>query len=49
MKKKEYITPEFFELHFKLHDVICTSNEGLSSQITPGDDWGDEDDEVVGG
>lgn len=49
MKKKEYISPEFFEMHFKLQDVICTSIEDLSSQTNSGSDWDDDgDDEIIG-
>lgn len=48
--KKEYFSPEFFEMHCKLQDVICTSVEDLNSQVNSGGDWGDDDDEeVIGG
>lgn len=48
--KKEYISPEFLEIRFMLHDIICTSVEDLNSQINGGGDWGDDDDdEIIGG
>lgn len=31
--KKEYFSPEFFEMHFKLQDVICTTKQVLDEHL----------------
>ena len=49
MKKKEYVSPVFYAMHIKLQDVICTSVEGLNSQVNSGDDWGEDEEEIIGG
>ena len=49
LKKKEYVSPVFYAMHIKLQDVICTSVEGLNSQVNSGDDWGEDEEEIIGG
>lgn len=48
MKKKEYCSPEFSFIRLWLQDIVLASGpENLNSQITGGDDWGDDDDEII--
>lgn len=46
--KKEYCSPEFAFVRLRLQNVVLSSDpEDLSSQVNGGDDWGNEEEEII--
>ena len=46
--KKEYCSPEFAFVRLKLQDIVLSSDpEDLNSQVNGGDDWGNEEEEII--